>query len=79
MERIVASAVVIILSQPSTHLKSVIPCNREIPLVEQTVKICTQKQTVSDLMWPQIPVGSKAQYKASLHSVRRQRRVVSAG
>jgi hypothetical protein len=52
MERIVAPAVVIILSQPSTHLKSVIQRDREIPLVEQTVKIGTQKQTVLGLMWP---------------------------
>jgi hypothetical protein len=52
MERIVAPTVVIILSQPSTHLKSVIRRDREIPLVEQSVKIGTHKQTISDLMWP---------------------------
>jgi hypothetical protein len=50
MERIVAPTVVIILSQPATHLESVIWRDREIPLVEKTVKIGTQKQTVSDLM-----------------------------
>ena len=52
MERIAVPTVVIILSQPSTHLKSVIRRDREIPLVEQSVKIGTHKQTISDLMRP---------------------------
>jgi len=56
MKWVIATAVVVLVSQSAAYLKSPIGRDGDVAGIEQAVKICPQQQAISYLMWPVLSI-----------------------